>query len=375
MMIWFILLVMTAAAVMAVLWPLSRHYAIGQQTDPNAQFYREQIAEIDRDRDRGALLPAEAEAAKTEAARRLLRANNVADAPFIALGEPALRRRRAASTLALSVIPILALAVYGAFGAPHVLERSQPAAATAQADRADLGSAVAQIEAHLAKNPQDGRGWEVIAPVYLRMGRTDDAVKAYEAALRSLGADAGRLANYGEALVIAKDGLVSKDAQTAFEQSIALDPSSAKARLYLARAAEQDGRFDKAKEDYAAILAASPADAPWVPLVRDQLARLDGQTVAAAVAPGGNANVDSGAIASDSGAIASMVSGLAARLETQGGSAEEWARLMRSYTVLGQRDKAASAALKARAALAKDADGLRTIDTMARELQLGNVTP
>ena len=74
-------------------------------------------------------------------------------------------------------------------------------------------------------------------------------------------------------------------------------------------------------------------------------------------------------------AIAGMVSGLASRLESQGGSAEEWARLMRSYTVLGQRDKAAAAAQRAREALAQDADALRTIDTMVQELQLSNAQP
>ena len=74
MVIWIILLAMTAAAVMAVLWPLSRHRAVSAQVDPDTQFYREQIAEIERDRARGVLMPDEAEAAKAEAGRRLLRA-------------------------------------------------------------------------------------------------------------------------------------------------------------------------------------------------------------------------------------------------------------------------------------------------------------
>lgn len=360
MMIWIILLAMTAAAVMAVLWPLSRHAVAGQQADPNTRFYREQVAEIDRDCERGAMLPAEAEAARAEAARRLLRASQATGPALTAVGEPALRRRRAASTLALSVVPILALAVYGALGSPHILE--QQAEVTAAAPRSDLGAAISQIEAHLAKSPQDGRGWEVIAPVYLRMGRMDDAIKAYEAALRHLGPDASRYANYGEALVIAKDGLVSKDAQTAFEKAVELDPSSAKARLYLARAAEQDGRIDKARADYTAILTASPSDAPWVPLVREQIARLDNRQAPAAPSP-------------DNDAIAGMVASLAARLDAQGGSPDEWARLIRSYAVLGQRDKATAVALKARRALAGNTAGLQTIETTTRELQLTDATP
>nr|WP_262271020.1 c-type cytochrome biogenesis protein CcmI [Microvirga sp. HBU65207] len=364
-MIWIILLAMTAAAVMAVLWPLSRHYAVARQADPDTQFYREQIAEIERDQARGVLMPSEAEAAKAEAGRRLLRATGLRGEAFAAVGEPALRRRRAASTLALSIIPILALATYEIYGSPQApVQAAAVAPAAAQAaGTVDLMQAVAQIEAHLAKNPQDGRGWEVIAPVYLRMGRVDDAVKAYEAAVRSLPPDSDRFASYGEVLVMARDGLVSADAQAAFEQALTLDPGSPKARFYLARAAVQDGQIAKARAAYAQLLASSPADAPWVEAVRQEMAALDGP---AGESPDGRIGPE---------AIAGMVAGLAGRLEAQGGTAEEWARLMRSYAVLGQRDKAVAAARRAREALAQDNAALKTIDTMARELKLTDAQP
>lgn len=366
MVIWIILVLMTAAAVMAVLWPLSRHRAIARQIDPDTQFYRDQIAEIERDRERGVLLPAEAEAAKAEAGRRLLRATGMTGDPFAAWGEPALRRRRAASTLALSMIPILALAIYGAYGSPHLLTHPPQVEAQPQGDTMDLRAAIAQIETHLSQNPQDGRGWEVVAPVYIRLGRRDDAVKAYESALRYLGPDADRLANYGEAMVLAKDGVVSAEAQAVFEQAMKLNAGSSKARYYLARAAEQDGQTEKAKEAYTQLLLISPNDAPWVPVVREHLERLGAP-------PPAIASVDASQVGSED--IARMVSGLANRLESQGGTAEEWARLMRSYTVLGQRDKAMEAAERARQALAKDDAGLQTIDTMARELKLTNAQP
>jgi cytochrome c-type biogenesis protein CcmH len=364
MVIWIVLLAMTAAAVMAVLWPLSRHYAVGRQANPDTQFYREQIAEIDRDLARGVLLPNEAEAAKAEAGRRLLRATGMqTEEAFAAVGEPALRRRRAASTLALSIIPLLALATYEIYGSPQLL--SEPPGARMQPQQAgssNLLGAVAEIEAHLAKNPQDGRGWEVIAPVYLRMGRVDDAVKAYESAIRYQAPDAARFANYGEALVLAKDGLISAEAQAAFEQAVKLDPSAPKAQFYLARAAVQDGQTDKAKTILQELLTSSPSDAPWTDSVRQELAALGAPEAVAPQQMGPEA-------------IAGMVAGLASRLEAQGGTAEEWARLMRSYAVLGQRDKATEAAKRAREALAQDTQALKTIDTMAQELKLTDAQP
>jgi cytochrome c-type biogenesis protein CcmH len=100
--------------------------------------------------------------------------------------------------------------------------------------------------------------------------------------------------------------------------------------------------------------------------VKEQLARLEGpQTVS-----GQDTEPQMGA-----DDILRMVSGLASRLEAQGGSADDWARLMRSYAVLGQRDKAADAAQRARQALAQDDAGLKTIDMMARELKLTDAQP
>ncbi|MGO4704503.1 c-type cytochrome biogenesis protein CcmI [Microvirga sp. 2MCAF38] len=358
MVIWIIFSVMTAAAVMAVLWPLSRPRVALVEGDPNTQFYRDQLAEIAQDCERGLLLPAEAEAAKAEAGRRLLRASTERDSMPFAVGEPALRRRRAVSTLGLSLVPIVALAVYGAYGSPHISRALTAVTPQASATRDDLATAVAQIESHLAEKPDDGRGWDVIAPVYMRMGRIDDAIKAYAAAVRLLDKDANRFANYGEAMVIAQDGIVPADARRVFEQALALDPSLVKARFYLARVAEQDGQIEKARAEYTALVEGAPADAPWAAVIKDQLARLNGPSVQPSER------------LPNAEAIAGMVAGLASRLESQGGSPEEWARLMRSYVVLGQRDKAVITASQARTALARDSAGLQIIDAMARELKL-----
>jgi cytochrome c-type biogenesis protein CcmH len=361
MAIWMLFATMTALAVLAVLWPLSRHRAGAGEADPNTQFYRDQLAEIERDRERGLLSPDEAEAARAEAGRRLLRAGATPEEAISALGELPLRRRRAVSALALSLVPILALAVYGASGSPDL--PGQPLAARLQAnpEQMDLASAIARIESHLALHPDDGRGWDVLAPVYLRMGRAQDAVRAYAAALRILGPEAERLTNFGEAQVVAKDGVVPAEARAAFEQALKLDAGSPKARFYLAQAAEQDGDRDRAKAEYRALLSAAPAGAPWAPVVQRHLARLDGAE---------------GESMPDRQAITGMVEGLAARLEAQGGSAEEWARLMRSYAVLGEHEKARRTLERARDALARDQGGLRTVDAMAQELKLtGSPTP
>lgn len=363
MSIWVLFLLMTAATVMAVLWPLSRpRSAFGPASAREGEklFYEEQLQEIERDLARGMFTASEAASAKAEAARRLIRADARNDGETKSVDEPALRRRRATSTLALSAIPLVALAIYGAQGSPELpgqplSARMQPITDTANMD---MNQAVARIETHLQQNPEDGRGWEVIAPVYIRMGRFDDAAMAYRRAINLLGADSERLANFGEALVMASEGVVSSSAREAFEQALDDDPASPKARFFLATAAQQDGDEDIALAQYRALLADSPPDAPWVEVVRRRIANLEGDSVVARPESSGNG----------AGAIAGMVSSLQERLASQGGSAEEWGRLVRSYAVLGQEERAGRALADAREALAGDQQGIAEVESVARDV-------
>jgi cytochrome c-type biogenesis protein CcmH len=358
--IWLLFALMTGAAVLAVLWPLSRRPDGAAEGDPEAGFYRDQLAEIDRDLARGLFSPAEAEAARAEAGRRLLRAAAEAKRAAEAVGEPALRRRRAASAIALSAVPLLALATYGAYGAPHL--PTQPLSARLDQDpaRLDLAAAVSRVEAHLAQHPEDGRGWEVIAPVYLRAGRVDDAVKAYAKAVQHLGESGPRLASLGEAMVIGGNGVVSAEARAVFERALKADGGQITARLFLALALEQDGALEAARARYAEILAASPPGASWTEAVRQRLARLPGGEAAAGIAALPDADRQE--------AIRGMVDGLAARLDAQGGSLDEWQRLIRSLLALGQPDRAAAALGKARTALAQDPAAAERLDALARDL-------
>jgi cytochrome c-type biogenesis protein CcmH len=366
MAIWIIFALMTGAAVMAVLWPLSRR-PLQNAAHADTQFYREQLAEIDRDVERGVLSPGEADAARAEAARRLLRVGSVPESRVDVMDEPALRRRRAVSAIVLSTIPLLALAVYGASGSPRL--PAQPLAARLQADQQsfDFAAAVKRIETHLAQHPDDGRGWEVIAPVYLSGGRIDDAVKAYGNVLRLLGEDSTRLTNYGQALVTAAEGVVSAEARAAFERALTLDATNPKALYFMAHAAEQDGDRERARLHYTAIVSSSPPNAPWMKLVQDELARLGSGTAVTAMA--------SLPAAEQRAAIKSMVESLAQRLDASGGTADEWARLVRSYTVLGDRARASASLGKARVALAKDQEALGRLDAIAHELALNEAGP
>src|SRR5277367_6491484 len=264
-MVWFVLAGMAACAVMAALWPLLRP-SPPMKADPaanEAAFYKAQLEEIRRDVERGLLPQGEAESARAEAARRLIAsASEPSEAPL-----PARRTRLAAAVLVAVGLPAIAFSLYGRIGQPMLPD--EPLASRKVTPQTDGGieAAVAAVEARLTAKPDDGKGWAVIAPVYMRLERYSDAAHAYAEALRLLGEDPSRRAAYGEALVAVAGGVVTDDARQAFDRALTDQPGQPQARYYVALAAEQEGKKADAVRDYRALLADSPPDAPWVAMV------------------------------------------------------------------------------------------------------------
>src|SRR4051794_11998938 len=161
---------MTAAAIFAVLWPLG-HVRVTAAAGNDIAVYRDQLDEIARDRASGLIGEAEAEAARVEVSRRLIAAADAQERSAATSATGGTFRRRAAAVAVLVALPALAAALYLKVGSPQL--PGQPLATRAAAPVQDrtLDTLVAQVEEHLAKNPDDGRGWEVVAPVYMRLGR------------------------------------------------------------------------------------------------------------------------------------------------------------------------------------------------------------
>src|SRR6266496_4786644 len=272
MTLWFGPALMTAAAILAVLWPLARRASLSR-SGSDVAIYRDQLEEIKHDRAAGLIQDNEAASAQVEVSRRLIAAADAQTA--LPSDVPSARwRRRVVAIVALVLLPIGATGLYLALGSP--LLPDQPLAPRLAAARGNqsVDTLIARVEAHLEHNPEDGRGWEVIAPIYLRLGRFDDAVKARRNALRLNGATAEREAALGEALVFGANGVVTAEAKAAFERAIALDANRVEAKYFLGLAAEQDGDYSQAAATWRALLEAAPPDAPWIDVLRGALARV-----------------------------------------------------------------------------------------------------
>lgn len=371
MTLWLTLALMTAAAIFAVLWPLSRQGR--RRSGSDIAVYRDQLAELDRDLAAGLIAGQEAEAARVEVSRRLLAAADHAEQTPSPRQDAALMRRRMVSLVALILLPVGAAALYLNFGSPHLAGMPLSARNIQTPDTRSIESMVAQVEAHLEHNPDDGRGWEVLAPVYMRAGRFNDAVRARNNALRLLGSTAERESDLGEAMVAAANGMVTADAKAAFERALARDTADVKAQYYVGLAAEQDGKPQEAARLWRDLLEKAPPNAPYRRLIQSSLSRVDPAAASVSSAPAGPSTEDVAAaqqLTPDqrSEMIRGMVDRLAEKLKADGSDLDGWLRLMRAYIVLGEPDKARTALTDARKAMASDADKRKALDDFAKGL-------
>jgi cytochrome c-type biogenesis protein CcmH len=385
------LLGLTTLAVALLLAPLILRDRASQARDAyNLAVYRDQLAELERDVERGILSASEAEAAKSEIGRRIL-----ALTPSAAAAPPA-RTPLAVAAVAIILLPFAAWTLYWQLGSPTLADQplaSRSADSVKTAENAnphlDMAEAVRQLNARLQAHPDDLQGWLLLGRSNLDLNRYQEAADAYRHAADLSGQKPEIVGDWGEAQVLAAGGKVTAEAQQAFRTALADPESAPRSRYYLALAKAQAGDAKGALQDWVDLEADAPADAEWLPLLRRritetaQAAGVDPATLktsAGAVrkpavaqaatppaAPSAEANMPSAAQVNEAAKanataspaeqqamINAMVERLADRLKQNPDDAEGWSRLGRSYMVLNQPEKAVE--VYARAAALKPND-------------------
>lgn len=367
------LLGMISLALALLLVPLLMHRHKAASRDAyNLAVYRDQLAEIERDVTRGSLTDVEAEAARAEIGRRILALNPAKVETAAASNAPVV------ATLAVLLLPVAAVMLYWQLGSPSLPD--QPFAArradgsapvAGNAPHIDINAAITRLAAHLKTHPEDLDGWLLLGRSEQGLGHYQEAALAYRHAEDLSGNRADIAGDRGEALVLAAGGTVTPAAREAFEAALKDPENAPRSRYYLALAQMQQGDVEGALKAWRELAANSPADAAWLPLVQQRIAEAGaklgiepaaGNPTAkppgkppAGSEPGPSATAVAEAAKAVAGAspedrramINAMVARLAARLEQQPDDADGWARLGRSYLVLGQPEKARDAYARA----------------------------
>ncbi|MDF1607265.1 c-type cytochrome biogenesis protein CcmI [Hoeflea sp. YIM 152468] len=384
MLFWVIAAIMTAIATLALLGPVMRARLIDPDVPEShdVEVYNDQLSEIDRDLADGLVDPVQAEVARTEISRRLLVAARKVEMAEADAGRGMSRGVRRAAVIGMAVfMPLAAVTAYIELGQPGLGQLPLSARLQAEPPTSDIAALVARAEQHLAENPDDGRGWDVLGPIYLRTGRHAESAAAFQKAISLLGPSPTRLASLGEALFSAAGGVMTEEANLAFQTARELDSTDPRPQFFLAIGLEQSGKTTEAQVAFKGMLATAPADAPWVPAVQSRLAALEQDSRAAPLsslggpAPRNPTAADIAAAQNMSSQereamIGSMVEGLEAKLADNPDDISGWLRLVRSHVVTGQRDKAQVALDRAFAVFPPSGPEHQALSVLAGELEL-----
>lgn len=376
MIFWIVCAVFTFIAVLAVLLPFMRvknTVAINPAGTNDLEVYKDQLREIVDDEARGLVSKDDANAARTEVSRRILKLSanlgsrqKSADSSFGKL---------AAIGIAL-IMPVATWAAYSMSGSPQMPDQPFAARLEQPAANSSIEVLIAKTELHLTENPNDGQGWTVIAPVYLRTGQYEKAVLAYRKALELIGPSVKNEVGLGEALAGLNSGTIGPDAAAAFKRASDLAPNDPQPKIYLATELAQKGKYPEARTAFESILAAAPKDAPWRGIVEQSIAQLDDalKNPAPALQPGpSQADVENAAGMSDAdrtAMIEGMVAKLDAKLADNPDDREGWLRLIRSYTMLNNQEAAKAALVRARSGLSGNEAALSEVKALAVEMGL-----
>lgn len=366
---WIAAAFLTLLACLPLLLPLARrNAALADDSGFDVAVYRDQLAELDRDAARGAISETEAAEARAEIGRRILKASAGASAGTEKpRGQGFNRVGRLVASAAVLAVPLASWGIYAAIGSPNL--PAQPLSARLDKNPAEntIFELVARAESHLEANPEDGRGWEVIAPIYQRIGRYQDAATAYGNAIRLTGSTASREIGLGEALTAASGGAITAEAKAAFERALALEPRNPKARFLTAAALAHEGSSAEAAAAFRALLDDLPEASPWRPTVAQAVSDLEGRQEPGPTA----ADVEAAGLISDkerADMIGEMVAGLDERLRRNPDDPEGWQRLVRSYAVLNRSDDAADALARGVAALGAQSEAAAELRQLAASL-------
>ena len=215
----------------------------------------------------------------------------------------------------------------------------------AQIANMSFEEAVAKIEARMQQDPSDVRGWQVLGPAYMQLERFDDAVDAFARVNAMITPTPDTLTNEAEARLMANNGHFDPDVTGLLDQALTLDPQNARALYYLAGEATRTEDWRKAEQLWTQMLALSDGTEAWIPIAERglALAQNDGQLPAGTATPptqapatGDNLNLSD----DQREMVQGMVEGLANRLHADGGTIDEWTRLVRSRLVLGDLETA-----------------------------------
>ena len=367
-MFWILTVLLALVAMGFVCLPLLRKTISSRsESDSEQVLYEARLSEIQKDLELGRLDEASAKAAQIEEARKLIKLAEV-DA-----GKAHTNSNKILVLLAALSLPLISIPFYYTTGSPDFSsgQNQSEQASTQQPSMQDL---LKVAESRLKSNPDDTKGWKVVAPVYVRLGRYNDAINAYQNILRVEGRTPEFLLKLADVYIERDKGQVNQPARNLIEEVLSVEKDNPIARFYSGIIALQNDRKEETMRIWQSMVDNAKGDEDWLPVVKGRIAELkslesepqlpalDDDTIKAAEEMDPSARNEM---------INQMVSNLAQKLAENPDDKQGWERLIRSYVILGRNEDAKSAVEKATRQYPEDNNFIVSLENMIKN-QSGN---
>ena len=358
--------------------------------------YKDQLVEVEKDLEKGVLSKSESDAARIEVSRRILLADKRSklEKQTVSISQ---NHNKLITFIILIFILAGSFSIYAFLGNPSLPDMplqarlaeikenrsqriSQEEAELLVPDEiieapSDYLALVSKLRIAMKERPNDIQGLRLLALHEFRLGKYRSARKAHLKIINVLGetATAKDLIDFAEVMIVATNGYVSPEAEFILRRGLEMKPNDGRARYYSGLSMAQSGRPDVTLRLWENLLNEGPDDAPWIPLIKEQIvdvARLVGVNIAQDQLPGPTSEqINSAETMSDidrKEMIQGMVSSLSNRLANEGGTVNEWARLIRALGVLGETANASKIWIEAQTIFERNSSDIEILREAAR---------
>ena len=358
--------------------------------------YKDQLVEVEKDLEKGVLSKSESDAARIEVSRRILLADKKSklEKQTVSISQ---NHNKLITFIILIFILAGSFSIYAFLGNPSLPDMplqarlaeikenrsqriSQEEAELLVPDEiieapSDYLALVSKLRIAMKERPNDIQGLRLLALHEFRLGKYRSARKAHLKIINVLGetATAKDLIDFAEVMIVATNGYVSPEAEFILRRGLEMKPNDGRARYYSGLSMAQSGRPDVTLRLWENLLDEGPDDAPWIPLIKEQIvdvARLVGVNLAQDQLPGPTSEqINSAETMSDvdrKEMIQGMVSSLSNRLANEGGTVNEWARLIRALGVLGETANASKIWIEAQTIFERNSSDIEILREAAR---------
>jgi cytochrome c-type biogenesis protein CcmH len=367
MLFWISCAILTLAAIIVVFAPCFKTSAVFENPSDllsDLEIYKDQLDEVGRDEQRGLLSYQEAVNSRIEISHRMLKYDEK-----YAVSLPQKTASKIILTLIILTIPLFSWGLYSVLGRPDLTDQPLYSRSHSVMPTDRLEDLVEKAQAHLERNPNDGRGWQVLAPIYFKLKLFDKAVHSYQMAIKLNPPSADLEIGLGKSLTQANGGLINNEARLAFNRAIKMDETNKEPQFLFAVDLAKQNKLTEAKIAFEELLKTTASTEPLFELIQTMIGKINKTKQ-----PSQNDinNAAEMSIEDRDNMIQSMVSRLNDRLLNNPQDSDGWLRLVRSYIVLREPKKALDALKKARGFLKKQED-LQQLKEL--ELEIGSQKP